>query len=143
MVVAHYIEQWNSKSLHGQWTKLLHESNVNSSAWLQTAPLKLVTEALIIAAQDQVLCTNWLGYHILRTVHSDHCRKCGQFAESIEHIVAGCPLMAQLVYLDQHNAIASAIHCGSCSFPRSHNWWQHHPEPVIENEDYKLLYCMI
>ena len=51
--------------------------------------------------------------------------------------------MAQTVYLDRHNAVASAIHwslCGSCGFLRCDSWWQHHPESVLENERYKLLY---
>ena len=110
-VVTSHIEQWHHKSLHGQWPNLLIDRNINSSAWLRTAHLKPVTEALIVAAQDQALCTNWFGHHILRTVPYNHCRKCGQFAETIEHIVAGCPVMAQTVYLDRHNAVASAIHC--------------------------------
>ena len=96
-----------------------------------------------MATQDQALCTNWLRHYIWGTVPTDHCRMCRQFAESVEHIVAGCPMMAQTVYLDRHNAVASAIHwslCGYCSFPRSNNWWQNHPEPVVENENFKLLY---
>ena len=116
--------------------------DINSSAWLRTGHLKPVTEALIAATQDQALCTNWLGQHILRTVPYDYCKKCGQFTKTIEHIVAGCAVMAQTVYLDRHNAVASAIHwclCGSCHFPRSQNWWQHHPEPVTENKYFKLL----
>ena len=134
VVVDQHIEQWHSKALHGQWPKLLLERSVQSSAWLRKVHLKPVTEALIVASQDQALFTNWLRHHVLGTVPSDHCRMCGQFAESVEHIVAGCPMMAQTVYLDRHNAVASAIHwslCGSCSFLRSNNWWQHHPESLV------------
>jgi len=50
---------------------------------------------------------------------SDHCRRYEQFAESTEHIVAGCPVIEKSVYLDQHYAVASSIHrnlCGSCIF---------------------------
>jgi len=95
-----------------------------------------------VAAQDQALCTNWLRHHIWRTIPSDHCRRCDQFAESVEHIVAGCPVLAQSIYLDRHNAVASAIHWslwGFCGFLWCDRWWQHHPEPVLENEKYKLL----
>ena len=102
-----------------------------------------MTEALITATQNQALWTNWLGYHIMKTRDTDLCRKCRQFPESIEHIVAGYPLMAQTVYLERHNSITSSIHwclCGSCGFQRSDKWWQHQPEQVLENASFKLLY---
>jgi len=101
VVVDNRIAQWRSKALPGHWPKLLLERSVQSSSWLRRAHLNPVTEALIVAAQDQALCTNWLKHHIWGTVPSDHCRRCGQFAESVEHIIAGCPLMAQTVYLDR------------------------------------------
>ena len=42
--------------------------------------------------------------------------------ESVEHIVAGCPVMAQAIYLNRHNSITSVIHwslCGACGFEQS------------------------
>ena len=141
--ISTHLEQWKSKALHGQWPQLLTERSPDSSLWLRRAHLKPVTEALICAAQDQAICTNWLGCHILGTVSSDLCRRCRQFPESIEHIVAGCPVLAQTIYLERHNAVASAVHwclCGHCGFPRSDNWWMHQPEPVSENSHYRLLY---
>ena len=145
VVMNEHIAQWHAKALHGQWPRLLIERSTQSQscAWLRKAHLDPVTEAFIVAAQDQALCTNWLRHNIWGSLPSDHCRRCGQFAESVEHIVAGCPVMAQTVYLDRHNAVASAIHwslCGSCGFLRCDSWWQHHPESVLENERYKLLY---
>ena len=141
VVVDKHIAQWHSKALHGQWPGLLLKRNIQSSAWLRKAHLNPVTEVLIMAAQDQASCTNWLKHHNWRIIPSDHCRRCGQFAESVEHIVAGCPVLAQTVHLNRHNAVASAIHwslCNSCGFLRCDSWWQHH---VLENERYKLLYA--
>ena len=72
---------------------------------------------------------------------SDLCRRCRQFPETIEHIVVGCP--AQTIYLERHNAVASAVHwclCGNCDFPCSTDWCKHQTEPVLENARYKLLY---
>ena len=66
-IVAQHVEQWRSKSLHGQWPCLLQDRNYKSSGWLSTAHLKPVTEALLTAAQDQAVCTNWLACHILGT----------------------------------------------------------------------------
>ena len=55
------------------------------------------------------------------------------FPEIIEHIVAGCPVIAQSIYLDHHNAVASVVYWSLCTqygFPRSEQWWQHQPQPV-------------
>ena len=108
-IVAQHVEQWRSNSLHGQWPCLFQDKNSKSFGWLRTAHLKPVKEALLTAAQDQAICTNWLVCHILGTATSDLCRKCGVFPENVEHIVAGCPVMAQTVYLNCHNAITSAV----------------------------------
>ena len=62
--------QWHSKALHGQWPGLLLDRRVQSSAWLKKAYLNLVTEALIMAAQDQALCANWLKHHIWGTTYT-------------------------------------------------------------------------
>ena len=49
----------------------------------------------------------------------------------------------QSIYLDCHNAVTSAVHwslCALCGFTRSSHWWQHQPLPVLDSDDYKLLY---
>ena len=118
-VISKHIEWWKNKTLHGQWPKLMDELNANSYCWLRNAYLNPVTESLLIAAQDQELNTNWLSCHIPCTVSSDLCRRCRMYPETIEHIIAGCPTMAQTVYLDRHNAVTSAIYwclCDLCGF---------------------------
>ena len=99
--------------------------------------------SLLVAAQDQALHTNWLGSHFMKNINSDLCRRCKMFPETIEHIVAGCPVIAQSIYLDRHNAVALAVHWSLCEqygFPQSEQWWQHQPQPVLDNDWYKLLY---
>jgi len=108
----------------------LIDRNSESSLWLCTAYLKPVTEALITAAQDQAICTNWMACHILGTANTDYAESVGQFPESIKYIVAGCPALAQNVYLNCHNDIISAVHwslCGICGFVWSGEWWKHNP----------------
>ena len=108
---------------------------------LQACP---ILRLLLVAAQDQALHTNWLGFHIMRNIDSDLCRRCKMFLETIEHNVAGCPVIAQSIYLDRHNAVASAVHwnlCAQYGFPQSEHvqWWQHQPQPVLDSDEYKLL----
>uniref|UniRef100_H3ARW9 Reverse transcriptase zinc-binding domain-containing protein n=1 Tax=Latimeria chalumnae TaxID=7897 RepID=H3ARW9_LATCH len=139
-----HLMKWEAKAIHGKWTKLLKIVDEDSSKWLRTAHLKPPTEALIIAAQDQALHTNWLGHYVLRTGETtDKCRRCKIFAETVMHIVSGCPMLAQGVYCERHNQVASALHwdfCGQYQLPRGQHWWEHKPEPVTENERVKILW---
>ena len=142
-VIAGHRDQWYGKSIHDQWPRLMDQLKADSFSWLQRAHLKPVSEALISAAQDQALKTNWLGFHILGTSSTDLCRKCQQFPETIEHIVVGCPSVAQTIYLKRHNAVVSAVHwnlCGVCGFTCSDQCWCHQPKPVLNNPCYKLFY---
>ena len=78
----------------------MDELRADSFCWLQNAYLKPVTESVLVAAQDQALNTNWLGFISWETFNNDLCR-CKMFPETIEHIVAGCPAIAQSIYLDR------------------------------------------
>ena len=44
----------------------MDELRANSFHWLQNAHLKPVIESLFVAAQDQALHINWLGFHIMK-----------------------------------------------------------------------------
>ena len=54
-ILSNHVEQWRSKALHGQWPKLMKELAADSFHWLRNAFLEPVTEALLVAAQDQAL----------------------------------------------------------------------------------------
>jgi len=121
-----------NKALHGQWPKNL--------VLIHFVGYRIVTKSLLVAAQDQALNTNWFSFHIHHTVCSDLCRRCQMYPETIEHIVAGCPNIAQSIYLDRHNAVTSVVLCALCGFSCCSQWWQYKPQPVLDNADYKLLY---
>ena len=63
--------------------------------WLQKSDLKVETEALICAAQQQAIRTNYIKFNIDKTVESPICRVCGEKGESIGHIVSECEKLAQ------------------------------------------------
>ena len=131
------------KALHGKWAETTDETDQGTSQWLRTANLKPVTEALITAAQDQALNTNWHVHHIIKNKPVDKCRACSEYPETVEHIVSGCPRIAQTLYMKRHNAVAATVHWGLCAnmgFERAEHWWQHQPETAMENESFKLLY---
>ena len=136
-------ERWRNKAIHGKWAEIVDKTDPKTSQWLRTSHLKPVTEALLTAAQDQALNTNWHAYNILKTRQDDKCKTCIKHPETVEHIVAGCPMIAQTLYLKRHNAVAATVHWGLCKtagFERADNWWKHSPEAALENENYKMLY---
>ena len=54
-----------------------------SSQWLSRGDLKVGTEALLCAAQEQAIRTNHIKYHIDKTSDSPMCRLCGKKGESV------------------------------------------------------------
>ena len=71
------------------------------------------------------------------------CRICKQGNETISHIVSACPKLAQKEYKRRRDNVARAIHwdlSGKCGFERNERWYDHVPESVLENDDYKLLW---
>ena len=62
---------------------------------------------------------------------------------TVSHIVSGCSKLAQKEYKKRHYNVARAIHwdlSGKCGFDRNDKWYNHVPESVLENENYKLLW---
>ena len=55
-------------------------------SWLRSSDLKVQTEALICAAQEQALRTNYMKHHIDQTAASPLCRMCGEKGESVCHL---------------------------------------------------------
>jgi len=76
---ASHFQGWQNKPLHGQYD------------------LKIETESLILAAQDQALNTKYYNASILGG--SDLlCRLCGSDLETVAHIVSGCSTLPGTSY---------------------------------------------
>ena len=62
-------QQWEDKSMHGQYPKRVNEKDVDhqmSNQWLKSGGLKSEMEGFIIAAQDQGIKTNNYRSNILK-----------------------------------------------------------------------------
>ena len=72
------------------------------------------------------------------------CQFCHVREETIQHLLAGCEALAATKYLYQHNMVARVMHWHLCStfhIPLSAtSWHDHHPLPVVENDEVKLLW---
>ena len=84
--------------------------------WLRQSYLKLETEALITAAQDQALHTNAYNANVFHCSGDPLCHLCHSFNETLYHILSSCPFLAPTRYLQRHNSVAALIHKQICEF---------------------------
>ena len=57
---------------------------------LSRGDLKVGAEALLCAAQEQTIRTNYVKYHIDKTSERPLSRLCGKAGELVQHITIGC-----------------------------------------------------
>ncbi|EFA13373.1 hypothetical protein TcasGA2_TC001390 [Tribolium castaneum] len=141
-------EKWKEKEMHGQYCREMQKEHVNkfiTNGWLRKGLLKGETEALITAYQDQAISTNYYKACILKTQENTACRICQQHAETIHHLLTGCPILAPREYTQRHDSVASQIHwniCKAFNIPVSLKWYEYKPRPVEETGDVTILWNM-
>ena len=134
--------------MHGQYPTRVNKSDVETEQthkWLKSPGLKGETEGLIIPAQDQSLATRSYHNKIIKDGTDPKCRMCNEFEETIDHIVAGCPVLANTEYIQRHDKAAGYIHWRICKhyhFSTADKWYEHKPEKVTENEAATVLWDM-
>ena len=132
------------KKLHGQFLRDIEEvADEKTWNWMKNGHLKRETESLIIAAQDQVIRTNAIKAKIDKTRDDSMCRMCNAKDETITHIISECPKLAQKEYKRRHDWMGKAIHWDLCrkkGFATTDKWYEHEPQPVTENEKFKILW---
>lgn len=140
------ITKWKDKVMHGQIAKEAEKETISTTEswkWLNQANLKVETEALITACQDQAVATNYLKAKIMKTGIDPKCRLCRDHYETIHHIVSGCPVLAKKAYLDRHNTVAAHLHWNICKeygIKVHEKWYEHSPDPVIDTPDITILW---
>ena len=115
----------------------------NTCGWLQKSNLKSCTEALICNAQEQALQTNYIKFRYDKTIDSPLCKMCGNKNKTVLHIVSECSMLAQREYKKRHENVARYLHwrlCEKYKLDRTNKWYDHKPEGVVENVDYKILW---
>ena len=112
-------------------------------AWLQNGDLKRETESLILAAQNQSIRTNLVKTRIYKNQEDSLCRIRRKVDESIDHIVSGCSKLVQKEYKRRHDNLGKIVHwerARKFNFEGGDKWYEHEPESVLENEDYKIFW---
>ena len=136
--------------MHGEYPKRVNEKDVDhqmTNQWLKSGGLKSETEGFIIAAQDQAIQTNYYCRNILNDGTNPMCRICGQYQETIDHIVAGCPELAKTEYLHRHDKAASYLHwniCKELNINVEEKWYEPETQTVTERSSRrKAAYSLI
>ena len=136
--------EWEEKVLHGQYLRQTKKVRSDQCwAWLQNRDLKRETESLIVAAQNQSIKSNLVKARIDKSQEDSLCRMCRKVDESIYHIVSGCSKLSQKEYKRRHDNLGKIVHwklARKCNFEAGDKWYEHEPESVLENEDYKILW---
>ena len=102
--------------MHGQFVRDMPEKvdKDRTWQWLCKSYLKIVTEKLLCAAQEQIIRTNYVKHHIDKTSESLMCRLCGKKGESVQQLVSECDKLAQKEYKRRHNNVAKKVHWDLC-----------------------------
>ena len=139
-------EKWLKKPLHGKYNLRCQKADVDVTAthqWLRSSGPKSETEGFIIAAQDQYLFTRNYQANILKTGVDDKCRFCDKFTETIDHLISSCSILAPTEYKNRHDRVGQYLHWTICKHYRLStptNWFEHHPQPVVEGENVSILW---
>ena len=100
------------------------------------------TKSLIVAAQNQSGRTNLVKANIDKSQGESLCRVCRKVDEIIDHIVNGCSKLAQKEHKRRHDNLGKIVHwklARKSNFEAGDKWYEHEPEIILENEDYKIL----
>ena len=93
----------SAKPLHGKFFNWIRSVDMNidwSFRWLNRS-LHSELESTIFAIQDQVISTRVYQARIIRShIPSVLCRFCGDQEETIQHVLAGCSILAPTCYLN-------------------------------------------
>ena len=94
-------------------------------------------------AQNQSIRTNLVKARMDKSQEDSLCRMCRKVDESMDHIVSGCGKLAQKQYKRRHDNLEKIVHwklARKCNFEAGDKWYEHEPESVLEDEDYKILW---
>jgi hypothetical protein len=62
---------------------------------LKFRDIKGETESTVVAAQDQIISTNYFRRNILKEETESRWRLCKEYEENIDHLTSGCPILAK------------------------------------------------
>ena len=139
-------ESLKSKTLHGKFINIVDElAEVGyvdldrSWHWLKGGFLTKASESFIMAAQEQALATKWRKSTIEGVEGEDGlCRVCGEFFETVKHVVSGCNELAKKQYQIRHDKMGARVHwelCRKYGIECADQWYNHLPSSVSRSKN--------
>ena len=105
--------------------------------------MKIGIEALLCAAQEQTIRTNYVKHHINKTSGGPLSRLCEKKGESVQYLASGCEKLFQKKYKRQRDNVAKKdnwnLHKNN-DLEHMEKWCQHVSQGAVENEEVKLLW---
>ena len=134
-------QTYSSKKLQSEIWRM---QTADSFMWMQTGLNPEKTSSIIQMCEQMVETKYWKKIRGLPT-QDDKCRVCGKFVENVQHILAGCEMLAGDQYLKRHNKALSlfAFEFGKRNqIINDGKWYQFKWEKnkVIQNEEWKILW---
>ena len=96
-----------------------------------------------MAAQEQALRTNLVNTKIDKLQEDSKCRTCGKADESISLLLSECSKVSRKEYKRRHDWMGKKIHwevCRKYGPEAKAQWYEHEPQAMCENEEYKILW---
>ena len=135
-------QKWEEKQLSGRQT--IEISREKTWTRLRKRNLKRETKSLLIAAQKNVIRTNYVKARIDKTQQNNWCRLCGDRDETINRIRSESSKLAEKVYKTGHDWMGKVIQGElrkKFKFDHANKWYMHNPESFLENEMHKILWA--
>ena len=129
-----------AKPLHGRFfRKVSGVADERSWQWLKAGYLTKATEGFISAAQEQALRTRWVRATIDGEADVDpKCRVCGEWPETVTHLVGGCGELAKKQYVKRHDGMGKRVHwelCRKYGIECAGKWYDHVPSSICSTKD--------
>jgi hypothetical protein len=110
-------EKWGRKRMHGQFPRSLDDMLVDREQtyrWMKFGDIKVGTESLIVATQDQALGTNFIKRKVLKEETESKCRLCKEYEETINHLTSGCPVLVKNECIIRQDKFCTHLHYSVC-----------------------------
>ena len=105
--------------------------------------MKIGTEALLCAAQEQTIRANCVKHHIDKTSESPLCILYGTKCGSVQYLVNEFEKLAKKECKKRQDNVAKKVHWDLCKkngLEHTKNWYEHVPEGAVENQEVKVLW---
>ena len=138
------LDDWEEKILHGQYLRQTKEVRKLSVLDLASECKYKKGYRRPYSDTSESECKNKLvKAKIDKSQEYSFCTVCRRVDESIDHIISSCNKLAQKEHKRRHDNLGKLVHwklAGKCNFEARDKWYEHEPENVLENEDYKILW---